>query len=221
MITAAINGDNDNIFPGAAIAGIGNRLRFDRIRLAGGNVLAGAIAKDGARRGGVVTVENNGIVTLTNWSLATGSTGLTDGATYCLGANGKLVVGTGGQVVGLALSRTELLVTIGQNVVADTDTTEYATAADLATHMANPYAHSGHPEHSGTVTLSDGVETGTVTGLNLSFTPNHVFLTVELPAGGLKLFANPVGAPTTDGFSYILSALPDALTYVLHYNLKP
>ncbi len=76
--------------------------------------------------------------------------------------------------------------------------------------------------YDGVWDLDYGSDTGAVTGLALAFVPRRIQLTVEIPAGGLHIVANPVyGSFTNDGFSYELSDMPDgAGLYRLHYSLK-
>lgn len=69
----------------------------------------------------------------------------------------------------------------------------------------------------GTVALGNNVENGTVTGLALTSTPSAVALTVQSPSGGQVLWAELVGAPTTDGFAWQLNGITDLTTYKLHY----
>ena len=69
----------------------------------------------------------------------------------------------------------------------------------------------------GTVAIGNTTESGTVTGLALASTPAAVCLTVQSPAGTQMLFAQIVGAPTTDGFAWQLSAPTDTTTYKLHW----
>lgn len=68
--------------------------------------------------------------------------------------------------------------------------------------------------------LADGVSTGTVTGLALTFTPTHCIFQVESPAGGEVMFAVLVrDTLTADGFSFYLSGNTDSANYRLHYRV--
>ena len=68
------------------------------------------------------------------------------------------------------------------------------------------------------VALGSGASSGVVSGLNLAYSPVAVILTVQLPDTiGENIFASIVGSPTTDGFTYSLSAATDRTGYILHY----
>ena len=73
----------------------------------------------------------------------------------------------------------------------------------------------------GTVAIGNGLENGSVTGLGLSFTPGRVLLTINKPVGGLDIWADLVGDPTTDGFDYILNGETDSGDYQLYYVIFP
>lgn len=76
--------------------------------------------------------------------------------------------------------------------------------------------------HSGTATVAQNDTGGQVTGLALGFTPTKVYLTVQIPSGGLGLLAAAVGVPTTDGFTWVFTnGVPDNGNYKLHYLLLP
>lgn len=71
----------------------------------------------------------------------------------------------------------------------------------------------------GAVALADGEQTGAVTGLGLTFTPSRVTLTVVQPdMESPVISAQPAGAPTRDGFGYVLSAVPGG-GYVMQYRV--
>lgn len=72
----------------------------------------------------------------------------------------------------------------------------------------------------GEFAIGNGVDSGTVTGLNLAKVPRRVMVSVRKPSGGSNLFASVVeGTITTGGFSFTLSAVTDAATYKLDYYL--
>lgn len=73
---------------------------------------------------------------------------------------------------------------------------------------------------SGSIAIGNAADTVTVTGLNLSQVPRHVFPVVRKPSGGFNLFATVVQSSiTTDGFQVALSAATDSTSYVLEYLL--
>jgi len=72
---------------------------------------------------------------------------------------------------------------------------------------------------SGTLALGAGVDSGSVTGLGLGFTPSRVLLTMSIPAGGDVSFAVVVGDPTSDGFDFAISPLTPDANYKLHWQL--
>lgn len=75
-----------------------------------------------------------------------------------------------------------------------------------------------------TVDLEVGEGEGDVTGLGLAFTPTKVVgLTVEAPdvVDPLMISAYLIGAPTSDGFHFSLSGVPDAVGYKLHFQIAP
>jgi hypothetical protein len=75
---------------------------------------------------------------------------------------------------------------------------------------------------SGSLALSDGVDSGSVTGLGLSFTPSRVSLSISRPSGSLMIFAcDDAGTLSSDGFDFALSGLTDSSSYVLNYTLFP
>lgn len=71
----------------------------------------------------------------------------------------------------------------------------------------------------GTQALEDGESEGSVEGLALGAVPSCVVLTVQSPSGSGPIVASLVGAPTVDGFDFILSGAPDSANYVLHYHV--
>lgn len=146
-VFSAINGDTRKIFPGAAIAGKSNRLVYDRVVLAGGSIQATAIALDGAIPGGVVRGDSVGVLSLTDWTLATGGKYLVPNAIYSLSTNGKFIANGVGQVVGIAASKTDLTVTLetGNSLETASDIAELQTfvdqlIADLATEKTDRIA---------------------------------------------------------------------------------
>ena len=85
-----------------------------------------------------------------------------------------------------------------------------------------PAAGSGLPSgqrRTGTVALGNGVDSGSVTGLALPFTPTVVLAWITRPAGGLNLVVTPIATSfTADGFAFELSGLTDSASYVLNYE---
>lgn len=116
MITSAINGSQDNIYAGMAVS-----LKSDRATRASTTLIASAIARDGAQPLGVVTLAKDGIVYLTDWTMATGSKTLVVGATYYTADNGMISTTEGSQSIGQAISVRELSVQIGLFLVKETN----------------------------------------------------------------------------------------------------
>lgn len=87
-----------------------------------------------------------------------------------------------------------------------------------------PAAGTGLPAGArriGTMALGNGVESGSVTGLGLAFTPTIVLAWITRPAGGLNLTVSPVaGSFSADGFDFELNGLTDGSGYVLNYELS-
>ncbi len=71
----------------------------------------------------------------------------------------------------------------------------------------------------GTLALGNGVEGGSVTGLDLDDPPIAVLLTIQSPSGGGVIAACLVGTPTTDGFVFALTGMTDSADYKLHYHV--
>jgi len=77
------------------------------------------------------------------------------------------------------------------------------------------------PTYNGSYDLGNEEEGGVVTGLGLPFVPTRVQLTVEIPADGDSIFANPIrGSLSADGFSFQLSGITSNANYRLYYTLK-
>jgi len=71
----------------------------------------------------------------------------------------------------------------------------------------------------GTLALGNGVDSGAVTGLALTFVPSSVLVSVIIPVGGLNISASVTGSPTADGFAFTLSGVTDSANYLLNYVL--
>ena len=124
MATSGTNGENRSILPGFALS-----LSGRKFRLAGPSLLATHIATSGATPGKVVSALSGGALDLPSWKLATGSKYLTPGASYCVAAGGKLVQGVVGQVVGTAISKTELSVNVSPVISRQYDVVSFASGA--------------------------------------------------------------------------------------------
>lgn len=75
---------------------------------------------------------------------------------------------------------------------------------------------------SGSLALGNGVESGSVTGLGLSFTPSRVIVSISRPAGALNIWPNDIaGSLTTDGFNFEISGKTDSTSYVLNFAIFP
>ncbi len=103
---------------------------------------------------------------------------------------------------------TSARVTFGVNTSAESDPVYIMTGPNQ-----NPDVRAG------TITIPNGANSGTVTGLGLPWTPTKVEAHVRKITGTLDLFANVVGAPTADGFSYTLNGVTDTADYKLDYDI--
>jgi len=73
---------------------------------------------------------------------------------------------------------------------------------------------------SGSIALGSGVESGTITGLALGFTPSLAQFQVMRPAGGLNISARGVSAAlSADGGTVELSGMTDSTSYAVAYRL--
>jgi len=96
----------------------------------------------------------------------------------------------------------------------------YHTGAevDAAVDRANALWIISGNQVAGTIELGNGVDSGTVTGLALSFNPLQIFLQVECPLGLFNIFGVVIaGTLLADGFQFALSGETDTATYKLHY----
>lgn len=204
-----------NIFPGAAIA-----LSKDNASLASPSLLATHIVVTGAIARGIVSIVSIGSVTLSDWTLATGSSALTTGATYYVGVGGKLVK-TSGQPVGIATSPTTLSVTIQNQQSASQTQQSIAALTSQVNALAAQLASIKIPNiYAGSFAIGNGVNSGSVTGLSTSFTPTKAICTIRAPSGSIVMFAEAVDATiSTAGFDFVTSAVTDSANYVLDYIL--
>ena len=112
MATSAINVSGKNIYAGCAVCqSASGALLADSVNL------ATAIASDGSPPKGVITLANAGLVSLNNWTLATGSKWLKTGQTYYVTTQGKIAPAGVGQPIGIAVSKTDLNVQISPVIV--------------------------------------------------------------------------------------------------------
>lgn len=211
------------IFPGAAVA-----QSADSVVLASPSLLATHIVQTGAPMGGIASMTAIGNVTLTDWTLATGSKSLKTGATYYVAIGGRLSPVGSGQPVGIATSIQTLSVTIQsqQTVSSSTSGLSAAIAAlqsqisALTTQVNNikvPFLYAGR------FAIANASNTGTVTGLGiLNFMPTKAIATVRSPSNGLVMFATvESGTITQDGFTFILSGVTDSANYLLDFIMLP
>lgn len=76
-------------------------------------------------------------------------------------------------------------------------------------------------EYSGIVVIPNGASSGTVTGLNLGFTPSNISATVITPdLNSEVLVVNSTDSLSPDGFTYSLSGTTDGPCYKISYTLK-
>ena len=203
------------ILPGSAVS-----KQNDRVFLASPSLLATHIATTGASLNGVVTMTASGNVTLDDWSEVAGKTSLIPGQTYYVSSGGKLST-TGNQPVGIASSKQTLSVTIQS--LTTTGSAAASTSGlqsqinQLATDLGTLAAQMPNLV-TGSFSIPNGVNTATITGLGLTFTPTRAICTVRIPVNGLILAAAVVsGTITTDGFAFLLNGLTDSVNYVLDY----
>lgn len=212
-----------NVFPGEAVA-----QSKSTVSQASRSLLATHIAISGAPIRGVVTMTDTGVVTLNDWTLATGGMFLMTGATYFVGQGGKLTTG-GGQPVGIATSPKSLSVTIQNNQVAGGSTSSSTALASLQSQIDSLFAQVSSLAtnftklYSGTFAIGNASNAGSVTGLSITnFTPTKAIATVRAPAGGLNIAATVVDATiTTGGFQFTLDSLTDSANYKLDFILLP
>ncbi len=86
------------------------------------------------------------------------------------------------------------------------------------------FAYSSHGmnvEYSATATIPNGASNGTVTGLNLGFTPSKIDVSViTCDLNSLVLVVNATDSLSADGFTYSLSGTTDGPCYKISYTLK-
>ena len=93
------------------------------------------------------------------------------------------------------------------------------TACDLDTFAYSSYGM--RTEFSGTYTIPNGADSGTVTGLNLGFSPSKILVGVVSPdSNSLVLTVNATSSLSSDGFKFIMSGETDGPCYILNYTLK-
>lgn len=102
----------------------------------------------------------------------------------------------------------------------ETDTAKWKIGDGATAWTVLGYAYTP-PATSGTYSINNGVDSGSVTGLGLAYVPSQCLLTVRIPVGGLLLFPVCIGAPTADGFDFSLSGVTDSANYKLDYTLVP
>jgi hypothetical protein len=71
---------------------------------------------------------------------------------------------------------------------------------------------------SGTYSIPNGVNTGTLTGLALPFTPSAAVMTVSTLTGDLILDASEFGSITSNGWGFNLNGFTDDTSYVLNWT---
>ena len=115
-LISALNGDTRIILTGAPVAGKFSRLQLDRVVLAGGTRLAAGLVKSGSNPNGVVNILTEGILDLPDWTAVAGSKYLTVGSAYRLSnIAGKITTTGTGQILGLAVSKTQLTLQISSS----------------------------------------------------------------------------------------------------------
>lgn len=210
MVVAAINADSGNIQPGAPVAGYTSRYQFDRVVNAGGTRLAAGLAKSGCVAGGIVSVQTTGIVDLSNWLKVANTRYLTVGNIYRLSSStGKLTTTGTGQIIGLAVSKTELSLQIAPEessqvattVTAASDILQAQVDSLLALLNAHIAATTAHGTGSNIVGDNDGtnVHFGQVVMSNII----PLGVTITIPADHNLIMCGPLtitGTLTVDGY---------------------
>lgn len=205
------------IFPGAAVAQSG-----DKVSLASQSVLATHLASIGGPMGGIAQIVSSGALSFNDWTLATGQKYLRAGSSYFVSTGGKLVAGSGGQQIGIAVSIVTLSITIQTQQTTSTTTGGVSNAAlqaqiaVLAAQVAALTA-AGGSFRSGTFSIGNATNTGTISGLGLPFVPSRVLAIVRSPSNGLLLSATIIGDPTNDGFTFGVNGLTDSSNYKLDW----
>lgn len=76
-------------------------------------------------------------------------------------------------------------------------------------------------EYSATALIPNGANSGTITGLNLGFTPTKINVDViTCDTNSLVLVVNATNSLSADGFTYSLSGATDGPCYKISYTLK-
>ena len=124
MATAGTNGENKVMLPGYAVILSGGKFRF-----ASADKLATHITTTGAAPRKLITTTDDGVLDLPSWKNAIGTKFLTPGASYCVSAGGKIVKGSTGQIIGTALSRTELSISVSGTISRAYDVVSFESGA--------------------------------------------------------------------------------------------
>ena len=136
MNNAATNSSGGPIYPGMAL-----QISGERAILAGGIIVANAVATTGAQPRTTITYITTGILDMRSWKLATGSDKLVPGAPYYVGSDGRLVESQGyGQAIGQAISPEALSLQISTVIVPP----EFTVVEDP---LPRIWATSGVPTH--------------------------------------------------------------------------
>ena len=136
MNNAATNSSGGPIYPGMAL-----HITGERAVLAGGDVLANAVATTGAQPRTTVTYITTGILDMRSWKLSADTDKLIPGAPYYVGVGGKLVESQDyGQAIGQAISPEALSIQISTVIVPP----EFTVVEDP---LPRIWATSGVPTH--------------------------------------------------------------------------
>lgn len=100
-----------------------------KFRLAGPSLLATHLLDAAALPKGFATAIVSGTLELSSWNNATGSPRLSPGASYCVGAGGRLIRGNTGQVIGTAISATALNVSVSPTISRAYDVVSFDTGS--------------------------------------------------------------------------------------------
>lgn len=112
-----------------------------------------------------------------------------------------------------------LIGTINPTSPFEIATTALATANTALTLAQSAYALALQGTDAGTqIPIPNGTHMVSVSGLGLAYLPSNVVCTVQVPSSTAPLLqANPIGAPTTDGFLVILTGTTTQDGYYLNW----
>ena len=124
MTTCGINRDGRILLMGWPVT-----LSNGGFKLARSPNLATHIVSSAAPPGGVIVGIDGGTLELTNWNNVIGTKFLTPGKSYAVTTTGRLTQSVSGQMIGTALSKTELQVSVDPHISREYDVLSYDNGA--------------------------------------------------------------------------------------------